>query len=204
MVDILFVQPSFDDPTSIQARFFLKILDWAKKVAKDRGYRYIVLFGDKANEYEFKKAILLHDPKFIYFGGHGKETKLMGQFLDTLVLMGYNEWLLEGRMIYAFTCDTAKVIGRMSGAKAYLGYEEEFILPPEEKYFPMFMKIGFYPLRLLLHGETFGNSYKKTKRYYVTLMKKARNLYKDILLYKILKHDYKSLKLYGDPDARLR
>ena len=198
MVTALLIQPAFDEPTEIQARFFYKIYNDLIRLGKVKGIRSVLLFGAKANEDYFKIALAKFDPEFIYFGGHGLSTRVMGQNADTLIQFGYNEWLLKDRMVYAFDCKSANVIGELSGAKAFLGYKSPFYL--HEKYAPIFFHVGFYPLLLLYNGYSFYQAYKSTR----TLYKRYMNQYSlPEEVRKLLYRNYRAFVLHGDSNARL-
>lgn len=200
MVTVLLVQPSFDTPTSIQAKFFNSILNHLINLGKVKGIKTVVLYGWKANEDEFKLALAKHNPDFIYFGGHGSEARIMGQNSDALIQLGYNEWLLKDRMVYTFECSTARVLGRLSGAKAFLGYDGKFYLYNDEKYVRVFMDVGFKPLLLLYHGYTFGQAYRYTKTLYKRYIK-VHSLPE--IVKKLLRTNYRNFVLIGDEKARL-
>ena len=199
MTTALLVQPSFDDPTRIQAQFFLKILDGLIKLGKVKGIKTIVLYGPKANEDEFKLAIAKYNPEFIYFGGHGTETQIIGEDSDTLIQLGYNEWLLKDRLIYAFECKSAYILPKIAGTKVFLGYKGPFYIYANEKYTPMYMNLGFRPLLMIYEGYTFGQAYKSTKKLY------EYYLSKDLpdIVRRTLYANYKNFVLIGDGNTKL-
>jgi len=199
MVRALLVQPAFDEPTSIQARIFNSILKNLIRLGQERGIETEVLYGWKANEEEFKLTLAKFNPDFIYFGGHGIETRIMGQNMDALIQLGYNEYLLKGRMIYAFECKTAQIIGKFSGARAFLGYEGNFYIYDNEQYLPIILDLGFRPLLLLYSGYSFGEAYNYTKRLYRYYL--GKKIPPEV--WEVLFANYRAFRLYGDENARL-
>lgn len=195
----LLVQPAFDKPTSIQAKFFMSILNNIINLGKLHNIATVTLFGDKANIDEFRLAIAKYDPVFVYFGGHGVETAIYGNS-DPLILLGYNQWLLRDRIVYAFNCRSVSVLGRMSQAKAVIGYDKEYLIYNDERYLPVFFNLGFRPLLLLYQGYTVKKVYESTLnlyKYYLTRVALPDDIKE------VIEYNYESFNAYGDPNARL-
>lgn len=194
----LLVQPAFDDATGLQAQYFNHIVDNITKIAQERGFGVVVLYGPKANRREFELALAEYDPKFIYFGGHGLATKIMGQDQDSIIQLGVNDFLLKGRLVYSFECDSASLIPLTSKARAFLGYRDKFYIYSDPKYVHAFMNLGFTPLLMLLQGRSFGEVFDTLKQMYEGYM----SCPKFAEVKKYLEKNYNALTLVGDPEAR--
>lgn len=75
-----------------------------------------------------EEAISEYDPYLILLNGHGLSDVLLGQDDRVLFSRGNNS-LLSGRIVYALSCSTGRVLGPdtvRKGAVSYLGYSEDF------------------------------------------------------------------------------
>lgn len=88
------------------------------------------LAGEKASQQIFESYIRKNNPGLIFFNGHGNDKVVCGHNDETLVAVGVNETLLQKRIIYARSCDCAKVLGRkaiQAGTITFIGYQGKFV-----------------------------------------------------------------------------
>ena len=67
----------------------------------------------------------------MFINGHGNEFEIAGYGDETLVKVGENEYLLGNRIIYARSCDAARVLGEEvsnKNATTFIGYKRNYIL----------------------------------------------------------------------------
>lgn len=129
---LLLTRPNYDPATNYLFHWSEQVI----KLAKQKALRTIDLVGGKANRAGFTSRVKKTDPSFIFFNGHGSETTVEGQDGEVLVSAGDNEHLLEGKIIFARSCSSAKGLGPRSvsvGARAFIGYEEPFVFMIDSK-----------------------------------------------------------------------
>jgi len=123
---ILVTQPSHDYTTRY-------ISVWADKVihyAKDRNDDVVVLKNKRANKNVFKSVVNKVNPSFIFLNGHGNDHEVTGQDNARLLSNTDNLDFLKNKIIYALSCQSAKILGPYcinNGVKTYIGYTEDFI-----------------------------------------------------------------------------
>lgn len=112
---------------------------WAGEVIKkadEKNIFTIDLAGQQANKSEFSRKIKQTKPSFIYLNGHGSPNTVTGFDNQTLLTFADNEDLTKDKVVYALSCQSAKRLGLSCvhcGAKAYLGYNEDFVFVFEEE-----------------------------------------------------------------------
>jgi len=120
----------------------------------------------KANKKTFDSYIKKNNPQIILFNGHGAQDRIAGIDDETLVELNIDEALLEGRVIYARSCKSARLLGVScveNGAIAFVGYKNDFVLifTPEKSTKPLTDKIAGYflePSNLVIESLLKGNS----------------------------------------------
>jgi len=88
-----------------------------------------LLIGEEMTRANLENQIYSFEPYFMVLGGHGGSDKLGGQH-NNIVLDFSNIDITEGRIIYAFSCNTAAQLGGYavsSGCVAYIGYRQDFV-----------------------------------------------------------------------------
>lgn len=119
----LITRPEHDNTTNYLSRYSELIIEFSKK----KGIIFFDFRKDRVIKAEIKKLINKKNPKLIIFNGHGTEDSVRGHKDETLVKVGENEDLLNGRMVYAVSCQSARVLGRESKAESYIGYNDDFV-----------------------------------------------------------------------------
>ncbi len=107
------------------------------KVASTKSFMLIDLRRDRANRKEFESVIEKKNPSFVIMNGHGNTSEVTGYNNQTLVKLGENDDLLNGKVTYAVSCQSAKMLGKKVGGNlhtTYIGYVDDFIFLYLEKF----------------------------------------------------------------------
>lgn len=116
------------------------ISSWAEEIislAKKKGIEFVDLIRDKANRKELEGRIKKLSPRLMFFNGHGSKDAVTGHDNEVLIKAGENHDLLDGKITYALSCDSGKVLGETVALKqnsAYIGYADEFIFACDSRY----------------------------------------------------------------------
>ncbi len=100
------------------------------KLAKTK-CKALDLKGEKATKENFESYIVKHQPRFIFLNGHGNEFEVTGYENKTLVKVGTNEYLLANKIVYARSCEAAKILGVSvvnNHSATFIGYQKNYIL----------------------------------------------------------------------------
>ena len=134
---ILITRPNYDPGTNYLFYWSKLVIDFANK----RRIKVLDLSGKKANKKDFLSYVRKHNPKLIFFNGHGNEESVMGQ--DDAVLADLKEGsVFLGTIIYARSCEAAQKLGPQcvkDGALAFIGYTRKFTIgyTPEKVAHPL-------------------------------------------------------------------
>ena len=213
LMTILITRPNYDPGTNYLFYWSKLVIDFAKK----RKVKILDLLGEKANKKDFISYVRKHNPKLIFFNGHGNEESVMGQ--NDMVLADLKESpIFLGTVVYARSCEVAKKLGPQSvknGAVAFIGYTKKFIIgyAPEKITRPLddpVAKLFLEPSNLIpisiLKGNSVGNAHLKSqkamfKNLAFMLSSAASSLQKDAASY--LWRNMKYQTVCGNGDARI-
>lgn len=123
---LLITRPEHDDTTHY-------LSNWSKEIiteAKSKGIDVLDLHKKRANKIEVTSMLSKQKPGLVIFNGHGGDNVVGGDQKEPLIIGGNNESLLKDKITYAISCKSAKKLGPKSinaGAKAYIGYDDDFI-----------------------------------------------------------------------------
>ncbi len=168
---LLITRPQYEPTTHYLFYWNKKVIDFARKKKVD----IIDLHRKRANKKEFTSVVVKRQPNLILFNGHGSSDSINGQDDKVLVKTGENEDLLKDKIIYALSCETAKVLGPKSvsmGTISYLGYDEVFIFyyskdkvnrPLEDKVAELFLEPSNQVAISLLKGHTTREANQRSK-----------------------------------------
>lgn len=107
--------------------------------------------------------------------GHGSESVVAGYDNEYLVEAGRNDKILAGRVVYARSCKSAKILGPrsiVSGCKAYIGYDDDFVFfieegktsrPLDDKTATLFIEPSNQVVISLLKGHSASDSNRRSK-----------------------------------------
>lgn len=122
---LLITRPDHDCTTNYLSKWSEEII----KEGEDKGITVIDLDGDKANRDRVIGTLEKRSPELVILNGHGAEDCVMGHNND-VILEDDDEKAVKSKIIYTRSCKSAKILGQKSityGARAYLGYDEDFI-----------------------------------------------------------------------------
>lgn len=154
---------------------------WSEKViaeAEKKHIKTIDLKGKRANKYEITKIINKTSPTIVILNGHGNYKSVTGFDNKDLISLGENESLLTNTATYAVSCSSAKDLGPAcikSGAKAYIGYTDDFTFmideskitkPLEDNTAKLFLEPSNQVGISLIKGNNAKEAYQKSQDYF--------------------------------------
>ena len=171
---MLITRPNHDLSTDYLYFFSQSIIDYANKTKS----LVIDLSKKRANFKEFNSIVEKTKPPFLVLNGHGSESSVSGYDNEPLLVSGKNADILNGKIVYARSCSSAKKLGKESiekGCRAYLGYDDDFVFmvedekvlhPIQDKTASMFLEPANQIAISLLKGHTSSESNRKSKELY--------------------------------------
>jgi hypothetical protein len=123
-MSLLITRPEHDFTTRYLSKWSEEIISEAEK----KHIEVIDLDGEKAERTRFIETLEKKAPDFVFLNGHGSADVVGGQ--DNAPLLTGSDEIVKDKIIYARACQSAKRLGPQTvenGAKAYVGYEEDFI-----------------------------------------------------------------------------
>lgn len=169
---MLITRPEHDDTTHY-------LSSWSKEaiiIAQKKGILVLDLHREKANKKITVSMLSKQNPTLIVFNGHGTEAVVCGHNKEPLLIAEKNEQLLKDKIVYAISCKSAKELGPksvQSGAKAYIGYNDDFIFfydpkkityPLEDETAKLFLEPSYELIISLIKGNAVEESCKRSKR----------------------------------------
>jgi len=167
----LITRPEHDDTTRYLSSWSRRALE----LAQSKGIKILDLNKERANRKEVEGMLVKQTPELVVLNGHGNDDVVTGHKNEPLIKCGQNEKLLKGKITYAISCRSAKNLGRKSvqaGAKAYIGYEDDFIFlydqlkitrPLDDETAGLFLKPATEVVTLLLKGYSAVEASNKSK-----------------------------------------
>jgi len=159
MATIIIARPRFDAATTFLFEWADDVIDYIKqnRVAGDR----LVDIQRSAVTRDRITTVLNsnRDNNGLYFHfDHGQYKELIGHNRDIVIDMD-NAGILKGYGVYAFACESARILGReavKAGARCYLGYKEPFgfIITKLDD----FRRVAVEPAIALVAGKTFAEA----------------------------------------------
>lgn len=211
---LLITRPNHDITTNYLYFWSTIIIQRARAV----GLKVIDLKAERANKKVFVAIIQKVDPDIVLLNGHGNHQSVAGQDNEVLLQAHVNDSLLSNKIVYAVSCSSGRTLGKSSvqaGAKAYIGYSEDFIFiideskisrPLEDKTARLFLEPSNQVSIAILKGHSAGESHRRSKLVFRKTIEKfltsdARREDKEILPY--LVWDMRHQVCLGDTEARL-
>lgn len=167
----LITRPKYDETTHCLFYWSDKVL----KLAKGKGIQVLDLKKGRANRKELTSIIKKKQPLLCFFNGHGGPDFVAGDSDEILVKLGENEEVLESKIVYALSCQSAKKLGIGSvkkGTIVYIGYNEDFVFvfnqgrlssPIEDMTAKLFLGPSNQLVVSLLKGHSASFAYKKSQ-----------------------------------------
>ena len=179
-----------------------------------RGYEIVDIRGPEFTRENLESMLELFDPDLVVLEGHGDPDKLGGHE-NEIVLDLNNVGELSGKIVFALSCNTAKILGIAAvdrKCKAYIGFEEEFLWvqarpgdPIEDPYAKWFFKPVLASMLKLVDGgytliafKTLTGELKKSIDYWSRVDSDLSPL-----MLMTLMHDYEVSRLVGEKTAKV-
>ncbi len=164
-------RPNYEDTTSY-------LYAWASKVilaAEKENFDIIDLEGEKANKESLESVLKKKNPSLVFLNGHGSPDAVCGHNDKVIVQAGLNDKILEKRLVYALSCDSAEILGKeavRNGAKVYIGYNRPFAFladrnsgttPLRDKKAQPFLESSNRVAIDMIRGKTAGEAFDKSQ-----------------------------------------
>ncbi len=129
----------------------------------------------RVNRKEVESFIRDKSPGLVVFNGHGNNDMVAGYGQEPLIVRGENDDLLKEKLVYSISCSSAKGLGMsacMNGAKAFIGYEDEFVFlfdknktatPLKDEIAQNFLEPSNALIKSLLKGNTVKDAYESSQ-----------------------------------------
>jgi hypothetical protein len=218
LATILVSSPDDDLPKQY-GRYWLE--QFAYFAAK-HGHR--VIFLREPDLETFTRAVKAFNPQFVILNGHGGDRAITGVEKHAILgvasyspelelkINGSNPELMQGRIVYLFTCHSGKLLASeliRHGARAVAAYKSAFLWTAEEpfdpaedsKAAPFFYAALMLPRELVL-GKTFAQSATTLRKAFAYYLRQAEEQ-GDTISAKNLNHNLVNFVTFGDPTARL-
>ncbi len=172
MTAVLFTRPEHDVTT-------LYLSQWCKQamaLTEEKGFTVIDLPREKAVRKEVEDRLRKSSPRLVVLNGHGNDQMVTGHKNEPLLIAGENENLLQGKIVYAISCRSAKRLGVKSveaGVLNYTGYADDFVFlyephqitrPLSDKTAEQFLKHSQMYVESLLKGNTTEESFQRSQQ----------------------------------------
>lgn len=171
---LLITRPSYEVPTNY-------LFHWSKslvRLAKKNGFSVTDLKKGEARRNRVERALRRKKTLLAFFNGHGSADSIFGQNGEMVVSTVLNAEKLAGKIVFARACQSAKKLGKAAvekGAKAYLGYKEDFVFlfdkdkeekPLEDETASLFLEPSNRVAEVLIQGGSAGEANKTGKAAY--------------------------------------
>jgi hypothetical protein len=209
----LITRPNHDDIVHYLSIWSKELIDLAIK--KDK--KVIDLTDKKANRKRVTGTLSKTPIRFVMFNGHGDYNLVCGQKNETLIKSPKDVKLLKDKIIYCRSCNSAKKLGPdsvISGADAFIGYENEFIFVYNTKSLTKPLKDNTAALFLvptnklvssILKGNSVKYSYEKSQdlfRQNISKLMNSATSDDDRELLRYLFWDYSKQVYHGDCEVK--
>jgi len=175
---ILVTRPGHDVTTRYISKWSERVID----EARSKGHDVVDLDGERATRERFLGILNKKSPRLLVLNGHGNQDMVFGYDNEPILLS--SDDAVEGKIIYARSCQSAKKLGKASvsfGAVAYLGYDEDFVFiidntktarPLEDKTAELFLGPSNYLPISILKGHSVESANKRSKGQFIRNIEK--------------------------------
>jgi hypothetical protein len=208
---VLVTRPDDDSTLNFLYHWTEDIITFAEK----RGFTLLDLSGAKSNKKYLESYISKNNPGLILFNGHGTKDSILGYDEETIVKLHINDNVLINRIVYARSCESGKELGREGKAKAFIGYEWNFIFyynqnnvshPKKDKLAKRFLEPSNLVSTTLLKHKTVNEADTRSKKlmlkYYFEMMS-SNGTYEEQKVASFLWSNIAGQRLYGNPEAHI-
>lgn len=211
---LLITRPNYEIPTRY-------LFHWSKgliALAKKSKMAVNDLQKESARRTKVERALKSKRTVLAIFNGHGSADSISGQDGELVVSAVVNVDLLKGKIIFARACQSAKVLGKKAvaeGAKAYLGYKEDFVFlfdqdkaekPLEDETAALFLEPANKVAQVLIEGGTSGEANRAGKAGYdenIAVLLTSETSKADTEAVRFLVWDRENQTCVGDQKARV-
>jgi hypothetical protein len=106
----LITRPNHDTTVTYLFQWSEEILRFCNK----NNISFSVFQGEDANKKNVENYLEKQMPKFVMFNGHGDARTIYGHDDEPLVTSGKNEDVLESKIVYSVSCESAAELGETS------------------------------------------------------------------------------------------
>lgn len=177
---VLVTNPEIDQLTR-----YLRV--WTKKLIKhfNKKHDFIHLEQSKVSQKRFRKTLEKKGVECVLLNGHGADDRIAGNSLDDILLDTSSAHLLKGTTVHALSCSTAQTLGPEAirqGAKAYVGYDKQFVIvlkndhlsnPLQDDTAALFLDPAMAVPKALLDGKSAAEAVAQAKQAYNNSIIKA-------------------------------
>ena len=210
---MLITLPDYDDVTKYLHVWNQDVI----KAAERNSLEPILSKGKNVVRSQISKIIESKDPKLIILNGHGDFDRVLGHQHEPIIILGENENLLKDRIVHAFTCSSARELGKKCKAKAFIGYSDLFFLcvdrfsinrPREDKFAGPVLECAIEAPLQLAKRKTAKEAFESSQVLYgkwideFTVSNSKYTTEELQLILPILHWNKLSQTLHGDPEAR--
>ncbi|MEK6818879.1 MAG: hypothetical protein AABY10_03005, partial [Nanoarchaeota archaeon] len=154
---------------------------------------------------------------FGLFNGHGNETSITGHKRSPLIDTK-NVDLLKDKITYAISCSSGKTLGQESikrGAKAYIGYDDDFIFfydpnmithPTNDKTAKLFLEPSIELANSLIKGNSVEEAFNRSNKMFkdnFRLLLNSETSKENTAMARYLWWDMRHQVCYGDKTASM-
>jgi len=208
----LITRPNHDDIVHYLSIWSKELIDLATK----KGKKVIDLTDKKANRNRVTGTLNKAPIRLVMFNGHGDDILVCGQKDEILIESPKDLKFLKDKIIYCRSCNSAKKLGPdsvISGADAFIGYENEFIFvyntksltkPLKDKTAALFLIPTNKFVSSLIKGNNVKYAYEKSQEFFRQNIRKLMNSAtpdEDRELLRYLFWDYSNQTYHGDGEA---
>lgn len=188
------------------------------KLVNDKGYLIIDLRRERANQKEFESILNKRSPDLVVVNGHGDDNLVTGHDNKPLIRAGANTKLLQGKITYAISCRSARILGQEVGTysdTAYIGFQEDFILiylakyrtrPLEDDLAGLFLEPSNLVTTTLIKGNSVKEAVVRAKQEFLRNIQKlltSKTKSDDSSVLRYLVWDMQNLVFHGEGDKKL-
>lgn len=211
MNSLLLTRPDHDYTTHYLFHWSIEFIELAEK----KNIEVFDLKGEKATRKQVEGYLSKKEPNLVIFNGHGDVNIIAGYKDEPLIVLGENDSYLNSKIIYSRSCKFAKELGKNSNAKAYIGYEEEFIFfyepdkisrPLTDKTAKIFLDPTNKFVTSLIKGNSVAESQERSSQEYKENIKGllvSDTSGEDTSMVKYLWWNWKNQTVIGDANARI-
>ena len=130
---LIITLPRYDDTTEYLTFYSRAII----QKAENRELKIKKVENGSLNIKEFSNILKKMDYKLVVLNGHGTEDSVFGYKNNEIIKVGKNEKLLNSRIVYSRSCNSAVILGKKiveEGDGCFIGYILPFVFYIDERW----------------------------------------------------------------------